>query len=68
MTNNIETAKMIARTEVGRLIIGLAPKTLANLNSQGLGPTPYKIGGRKVYYDIQNLLAWAKSKGKLTIQ
>jgi hypothetical protein len=67
METDIKTAKMIARTDVGRLIIGLAPKTLANLNSQGLGPTSFKIG-KKVYYDIENLLTWAKAKRKLTIQ
>ncbi len=67
MPNNLENAKMIARTEVGRLIVGLAPKTLANINSQGFGPTPYSIG-RKIYYDVENLLTWAKAKGKLTIQ
>lgn len=67
METDIKTAKMIARTEVGRLIVGLAPKTLANKNSQGSGPTPYRIG-RKIYYDIQDLLTWAKSKRKLTIQ
>lgn len=67
MPNNLENAKMIARTEVGRLIVGLAPKTLANLNSQASGPTPFKIG-KKVYYDVENLLAWAKAKRKLTVQ
>jgi hypothetical protein len=67
MTNDLENAKMIARTEVGGLIVGLAPKTLANINSQGFGPTPYKIG-KKVYYDIENLLTWAKAKRRLTVQ
>ncbi|RKZ27712.1 hypothetical protein DRQ26_02590 [bacterium] len=67
MEIDIKTAKMIARTEVGRLIVGLAPKTLANLNSQALGPTPFKIG-KKVYYDIENLLTWAKARRKLTVQ
>ena len=67
MENNIETAKMIARTEVGRLIVGLAPKTLANYNSQKSGPIPYSIG-RKIYYDVEDLLTWAKAKRKLTVQ
>ena len=67
MPNNLETAKMIARTDVGKLIVGLAPKTLANRNSQGTGPTPYSIG-RKIYYDVEDLLTWAKAKRKLTVQ
>jgi len=48
---------MIARTCVEDLVIGLSPKTLANLNSLGLGPPPYKIG-KKVFYLIDDLKKW----------
>lgn len=53
---------MISRALVGDLFIGLSPKTLANLNSQGLGPTGYKVGGRKVFYLIDDLKEWAMKR------
>ncbi len=52
--------KMIARTDVEQIIKGLKPKTLANLNSLGKGPNFYKIG-HKAYYDVDDLMAWAKA-------
>jgi hypothetical protein len=53
---------MIARSLVEDLFIGLKPKTLANLNSLGLGPTGYKVGGQKVFYLIDDLKEWAIKK------
>jgi len=35
---------------------------LANLNSRGEGPTPYKTG-RKVYYHRSEVLAWLSERG-----
>ena len=53
--------KMIARANIQEIIRGLKPKTLANLNSIGEGPTVYKIGN-KVYYQVDELMKWATSK------
>ena len=53
--------RMIARANIQEIIIGLRPKTLANLNSMGEGPTYYKIGN-KVYYQVDELLKWATLK------
>lgn len=57
--------KMIARTDIEKIIIGLKPKTLANLNSLGKGPKYFKIG-HKVYYDVEDLMAWAKTRRSKT--
>ena len=53
--------KMIARANIEEVIRGLKPKTLANLNSIGEGPSHYKIGN-KVYYQVDELMNWATSK------
>jgi len=53
--------KMIARANIEEVIRGLKPKTLANLNSMGEGPSYYKIGN-KVYYQVDELMNWATSK------
>lgn len=48
---------MIARTKVSEFFPGLSPKSLANLNSLGMGPTFFRVG-RKVFYDMQTLVNW----------
>ena len=54
--------KMIARTDVEEIIKGLKPKTLANLDSLGKGPHRFYKIGHKVYYDVEDLMAWAKTR------
>ena len=44
----------IARKDVSKYFPGLSPKTLANQNSQGKGPTPLKKG-RLVFYRFDDL-------------
>jgi hypothetical protein len=44
----------IARKEVHRYFPGLSPKTLANQNSNGTGPTPIRRG-RLVFYRFEDL-------------
>jgi len=44
----------IARKDVPKYFPGLCPKTLANQNSQGKGPTPIKKG-RLVFYRFDEL-------------
>ena len=44
----------IARKEVHKYFPGLSPKTLANQNSKGTGPTPIRRG-RLVFYRFEDL-------------
>ena len=44
----------IARKEVQNYFPGLSPKTLANQNSKGAGPTPIRRG-RLVFYRFEDL-------------
>jgi|TARA_B110000495_G_scaffold144219_1_gene127156 hypothetical protein len=44
----------IARKDVAMYFMGLSPKTLANENSKGLGPTPMKRG-RLIFYRFDEL-------------
>ncbi len=59
--------KLIARTDIEKIIIGLKPKTLANLNSLGKGPNYFKIG-RRVFYDIDEVMAWAQEHKIRTVE
>lgn len=36
---------------------------VANLNSRGEGPTPHRMGGRKVGYLRSEVLAWLAERG-----
>ena len=45
---------MIARNRVAELFLGLNPKTLANLFSEGRGPKAYRRG-RKIFYRVDEL-------------
>ncbi len=49
---------VFGRTAVDKLLPGiLTSKTLANLDSAGLGPKSYKHG-RKVFYEKNEFLDW----------
>ena len=51
----LEKPDFVARQRVDKHFDGANSKTLANLNSQGLGPTPYKKN-RIVWYRYEDLL------------
>ena len=53
----------IARKEVQKYFPGLSPKTLANQNSNGTGPTPIKRG-RLVFYRFEDLKDLFLEEGK----
>ena len=53
----------IARKEVHKSFPGLSPKTLANQNSKGTGPTPIKRG-RLVFYRFEDLKDLFLEEGK----
>ena len=53
----------IARKEVQKYFPGLSPKTLANQNSKGTGPTPIKRG-RLVFYRFEDLKDLFLEEGK----
>ncbi len=44
----------IRASEIGRVIVGLSPKTLANWRSLGIGPEYHIVNG-SVYYMYQTL-------------
>jgi hypothetical protein len=47
--------EFVARQKVEKYFDGASSKTLANLNSQGLGPKPYR-NGRIVFYKFPDLV------------
>jgi len=54
---------IIARNQVGKLTGGaLSPKTLANLDSLGLGPKTRIKLGRRVAYPTPVLLEWLEAR------
>ena len=53
----------IARKEVHKYFPGLSPKTLANQNSKGTGPTPIRRG-RLVFYRFEDLKSLFLEEGK----
>ena len=53
----------IARKEVQKYFPGLSPKTLANQNSKGTGPTPIRRG-RLVFYRFEDLKSLFIEEGK----
>lgn len=55
-------APIVARSEVKKFSGGLLhPRTMANLDSKGLGPQKIHIGGR-VAYDVDLLIAWMEQR------
>jgi hypothetical protein len=53
-----ELPPMIARDHVGKLLGGvISPKTLANLDSLGVGPKSMRMGRKRVYM-TEDLLEW----------
>lgn len=54
---------IVARAEVGRFTGGLLhPRTVANLDSLGLGPAGKITVGRRVAYDRDALAMWLESR------
>jgi len=52
----------VARREVGRFSGGiLHPRTLANLDSLGIGPKRIKIG-KTVAYPVEDLVLWMEAR------
>ena len=53
---------IVARTDVGRFSGGLLKsKTLANMDSQGVGPERVTVG-RKVAYPVDSLVEWLRDR------
>ena len=55
-----EMPSFIFRDKVGAF--GLNPRTMANLDSKGLGPKGRFRIGRKIVYDREALLEWLKNR------
>ena len=56
-------SSVVARNQVDKLTGGLiTPNYLANLDSQGLGPTGrFKCGG-KIAYPVESLIEWLNER------
>jgi len=57
-----ELPLLVFRNELGRLIPGLNPRTLANFDAIGLGPKERVLVGRKVAYPRQSFLEWLRGR------
>ena len=56
---------LVARSEVGQLTGGLIHRrTLANLDSQGHGPSNRFRVGKKVCYPLEDFLSWLEGRIK----
>ena len=54
---------VVARVEIGKFSGGLlSPKSMANLDSQGIGPVDRVTCGRKVGYKISSLIQWMRDR------
>ena len=62
MTSEVKpTPEFIARHKVEDYFPGLSPKTLANKNSLGQGPTPHKRD-RKVFYRYSEICDYVQGQ------
>jgi hypothetical protein len=56
----------IARDKVSEFTGGIInPRTLANLDSQGLGPKIRIRVGRKIAYNVEDFCAWLESRANI---
>lgn len=53
--------RLMTRDEVAEYL-NVSPKTLANWNSAGEGPTPVKWGNKSVMYLPEDVYEWVRSK------
>ena len=59
-------SSIVARTAVAEFSGGLLdPKTLANFDSIGEGPPRSRLG-RKVFYQVDDLVRWMESRLEVT--
>lgn len=58
------SSPFVSRTEVSQFSGGIvSPKTLANADSEGIGPqNKYYLGKRKVFYLATDLAEWIASR------
>ena len=47
----------VASRDIGRVVIGLTAKTMANLRARRAGP-PYSIVGNRPYYRLSDIEDW----------
>ena len=54
---------LVARSEIGQFSGGaINPRTLANLDSMGEGPSGRMKIGRKIAYPVCNVIKWMESR------
>lgn len=58
-------APVVARAEIGKFSGGaLNPKTLANMDCEGTGPSERLVIGRRVCYPTPVLVAWMRKHSR----
>lgn len=59
---------IVARKEVGRFTGGVVhPKTLSNLDSQGMGPNSRFRMGHNVFYTVAEFIRWLEKRSEIVI-
>jgi hypothetical protein len=62
-------SRFVAQEEVDRFTGGIiTQKYLANLDSQGKGPTGRIRVGRKISYPVSNLIEWLESRAEVVVE
>jgi hypothetical protein len=66
LLSRMDFPALFPRVAVGRLTGGIIqPKTLANLDSLGLGPSKRWRVGRRVFYERDSFMEWFVSRVKV---
>lgn len=66
LLTNLEFPALFPRVAVGRLTAGIIhPKTMANLDSLGLGPSKRWRVGRRVFYERDSFIEWLAGRVKV---
>jgi hypothetical protein len=56
-------SEIVARTHIGKFTGGMiGAKTMANLDSQGMGPAEKLSIGRKTGYPVDSLIDWLRDR------
>ncbi|MBG3876464.1 hypothetical protein FVW20_05320 [Desulfovibrio oxamicus] len=66
LLSRMDFPALFPRVAVGRLTSGIIqPKTLANLDSLGLGPSKRWRVGRSIFYERDSFIEWFASRVKV---
>lgn len=58
----LEPPIMVSRQNINKYFDGISPKTLANWHTKGIGPKPYNVGGRLVFYRVADVQSYLEGR------